>query len=54
MKTIKYQKPFTIIDDEGNESETISEVEKQTEQRRLTRVVWDDEAAWEALNGRVR
>lgn len=51
--TIKYLKPLRYINDHGIEMETICEVEKQTERTQLTRVVWDDDAAWEALHNHV-
>lgn len=49
--TIKYKKP--LEDDAGAQSHLVAEVEKQTDPERLKRVVWDEEAAFAAINGNV-
>jgi len=47
--TIKYKKQCEEILDEGSKRTYISEVEKQTNPERLSRVPWDEDATWKVL-----
>jgi len=48
--TIKYKKPVTVQNEDGTESQEIIEVEKQTNPDRLRRMVWNDDASWDAIH----
>lgn len=47
--TIRYKKQCEEILDGGSKKTTVREVEKQTDPDRLSRVPWDEEAAWKVL-----